>query len=349
MLNKFTSIIVQTTVWLVLFGFLLFMGGQFNTWITALYKAALIIGLLVILTYVNAFVLIPKLFNSQWIIIYFITISCLILFSIYISNNFIFKDYTDIKITMFNKLNNQKKVVDGSILFQPLILILSISSFFISSIVVLIKEINTQKRKQLEIEIEKKSSELKILSSQFSPHFLLNSLNNLYSISKLKPHKVSEHIERLSSLLTNIIYEHKDEKITIEKEIDFIENYTYFQQEKADDLFEVTKNFEQVDKLLQIEPRLLIPFVENAFKYAYHPSKTMKVDLSMESDGNEFHFKISNDISNYERREKEDGYFGVGIDSVKQLLENQYPNKHQLEITDRDRKYTVSLKIYLPK
>jgi len=291
--------------------------------------------------------LIPKLFNARWVVLYFLVVACIVLCSIYVANNFIFKDYRDLEITMLNTLNNQKRVADGSVLFQPLILILTISAFFISSIVVLIKEITTQKRKQLEAEIAKKTSELKLITTQFSPHFLLNSLNNLYSISKLKPHKVSEHIERLSALMTHITYEQKEKKIAVGKEIDFIENYIYFQQEKGEDLYVVRQDFDQVDKSLQIEPRLLIPFVENAFKYAYHPNKTMRIDLSMKNNGNEFHFKIKNDISTYERRKKEDGYFGVGIDTVKQLLDDLYPHKHELIITNEHDKYEISLKIQL--
>lgn len=349
MISKTTSIIIQIIIWLALFSFLLFMGAEYNNWFTACYRGVLIIGLLVTLTYTNAFIFVPRFFNSKWISLYFLIVIGLILLSVKVSMIFIFTDSKHLEITLFNKLNGMKNVTDGTILFQPLIMILTISSFFISSIIVIIKEIAAQKRKELENEIELKTSELKLISTQFSPHFLLNSLNNLYSISKLKPHKVSEHIEHLSALMTHITYEQKEKKISLGKEINFIENYIFFQQEKGENLYFVNQDFDQVDKSLQIEPRLLIPFVENAFKYAYHPNKTMKVDLSMNNNKEGFYFKISNEISDFKRRKKEDGYFGIGIDSVKFLLENLYPNKHQLEVLNDGKEYTISLKIQLTK
>ena len=144
-----------------------------------------------------------------------------------------------------------------------------------------------------------------------------------------------------------VTYDQMAEKISLEKEIAFINDYIYFQQEKGEDLFNVTTNFEEVDQSLEIEPRLFIPFVENAFKFAYQPNKTMNVSIHLKSKNDELYFTIINNISTYQRRSKEDGYFGVGINSVKKLLINLYPERHELKITNSPLEYCIELTLKL--
>jgi LytS/YehU family sensor histidine kinase len=211
-----------------------------------------------------------------------------------------------------------------------------------------------QNKQKMEIEIVNKTAELKLISTQFSPHFFLNSLNNLYSISKLKPDKTSTFIEKLTTLMQYVTYEQMEEKILLKKEIDFIRDYIYFQQEKGDNLFNVSTNFEDADHSLLIEPRLFIPFVENAFKFAYQPNKTMSINISIKTTIDELHFTVINDVSTHQRRSEEDGYFGVGINSVKKILANLYPKRHELNITNTEQpllsgkhKYSVKLTLNL--
>ena len=347
MLNKTTSIIIQIVIWLVLLLFLFFMGMEFNSLQTSLYKASLNVFLLILLAYVNSKILVTKLFTSKRIIIYFLSAIGLVVFYVIISKEIIFSNSSDIKITIQQINGGTNKVTNAWMLLKLVSIILSVAVLFVSTITSLIKELYLQNKQRMEIEIENKTAELKLISTQFSPHFFLNSLNNLYSISKLKPEKTSVFVEKLTHLMQYVTYEQMEEKIQLKKEIDFIKNYIYFQQEKGDNLFNVTMDFEEANKNLLIEPRLFIPFVENAFKFAYQPNKTMSINISIKTKNDELHFIIINDISTHQRRSKEDGYFGVGINSVKKLLVNLYPERHELNITNLEQKYSIKLTLKL--
>ncbi len=335
------------------------MGMEFNSFQTSLIRASQNVFLLILLAYINIKILVPKLFTSQRILFYFLSVIGLIIFYVFISKEVIFSNSSYIKITIQQIGNDKNKITNAWMLLKLVSIILSTGVMFTSTVFALIKEMYLQSKQKMEIEIENKTAELKLISTQFSPHFFFNSLNNLYSISKLKPEKTSAFIEKLTSLMQYVTYEQMSEKILLEKEITFIKDYIYFQQEKGDNLFDVTTDFEEADQSIKIEPRLFIPFVENAFKFAYQPNKTMSIGISIETKNDELHFTVINDISTHQRRSKEDGYFGVGINSVKKLLANLYPERHELNITnteqtlsdgfppDRDGRQEYSVKLTL--
>ncbi len=343
MLNKTTSIILQTVIWLALLLFLFFIELEFNPVSTSLIKASLNVFLLILLAYVNSNILVPKLFISRRISFYILSVIGLIALYVFISKEITFSNSSDIRITIQQLRRGKSKVTNAWMLLKLVSIVLSTIVLFVSTAFALIQEIYLQNKQKMEVEIENKTAELKLIITQFSPHFFLNSLNNLYSISKLKPEKTAAYIERLTSLMQYVTYEQMNEKIILEKEIDFIKNYIYFQKEKGDNLFNVTTDFEDADQNLPIEPRLFIPFVENAFKYAYQPNETMNVSISIKTDNNRLYFTVTNDISTHQRRSKEDGYFGVGINSVKKLLVNLYPERQELNITRTEKRYSVEL------
>ena len=347
MLSKTTSILIQTVIWLALFIFLFIMGLEFNSFQTSLFRASLNVFLLFILVFINSKFLVPKLFTSKRIIIYFLSVIGLIILYLFLSKRLIFSNSIDVKITIQHLGNGIVKETNAWMLLKLVSVIISIGVLFASTVFELVKEMYVQNKQKMEIEIENKTAELKLINTQFSPHFFLNSLNNLYSISKLKPEKTSIFIEKLTYLMQYVTYEQMSKKIPVKKEIAFIKNYIYFQQEKGDDLFDVTIDFEVPNQSSQIEPRLLIPFIENAFKFAYHPNKTMSIYISIKCNNNELQFLVINDISTYQRRNKEDGYFGVGIESVKKLLNNLYPERHELTISISEKKYSVGLNLKL--
>jgi len=347
MLSKTTSIIIQTVIWIALLLFLLFMGMKFNSFQTSLFRASLNVFLLILLAFINSEILVPKLFTSKRVIFYFVSVIGLIVSYVFISKEVIFSNSSDIIITIHEVKSGNNKVTNAWMLLKLVSIVLSTGVLFASSVFALVKEMYFQNKQKMEIEIENKTAELKLISTQFSPHFFLNSLNNLYSISKLKPEKTSSFIEKLTALMQYVTYEQMKEKVLLEKEIEFIKNYIYFQIEKGDNLFKVTTDFEDADQSLRIEPRLFIPFVENAFKFAFQPNKTMSVNISLKTKSDEVNFTVTNDISTYQRRSEEGGYFSVGIHSVKKLLENLYPERHELIITNTGQEYSVELTLIL--
>ena len=347
MLNKTTSVILEVFIWVLIWVFFLFVGKEFNTLQSAITNACLNVFFLVLLAKLNSIILVPRLFNSRLILAYIISIVIAIFIYVLIAKELIYTHASVVEITINHKERGFIRHADAWMMLQILTLFFSVTTLFVSTAFALIEKIHKQEQLKMEIEVENKISELKLMTTQFSPHFFLNSLNNLYSISKLKPQKTSVFIKTLTSLMQYVTYEQMNDKVLLSKEIEFINDYIYFQQEKGENLFSVETHFENADLRTLIEPRLFIPFVENAFKFAYQPNKTMNVEISIETSGNKLKFKVNNEVSTHQRRNNEDGYFGVGIDSVRKLLNNLYPDKHELIISNSVSNYSVELILLL--
>jgi two-component system LytT family sensor kinase len=201
-----------------------------------------------------------------------------------------------------------------------------------------VKSISAQ-RKQ---EKERLESELQYLKAQVNPHFLFNSINSVYILIRKDPEQAAETLLKLSDLLRFSLYDCSEEFIPIEKELDYISNF--IELEKLRKGKRVTVDF-QADKHLggfMIAPFLLIPFLENAFKF-----------VSNNGSGNEIKIKIAhcNDKLEATFFNTCDNHLvvsdvgGIGIPNVKRRLELMYPGKHTLIIQPTDTSYSVTLSV----
>jgi sensor histidine kinase YesM len=201
-----------------------------------------------------------------------------------------------------------------------------------------------QQQKQ-EAEKEKINAELQLLKGQLHPHFLFNTLNNLYSLVREKSDKAPVMLMRLSGLLSYVLYECKAEEVPLEKEVGVMKDYVALEQERYGERLEVSLNFTGDFDNKMIVPMLFQPFIENAFKHgmAEQLGKVwMSIDLSIKND--EVSFKIINSC-NQIFTGKEDN--GIGIRNVKKRLELLYPEKYNLEYSRQDDVFIVSLIIQL--
>jgi sensor histidine kinase YesM len=212
------------------------------------------------------------------------------------------------------------------------IIILCLSTLFISTLIKLLIDINQERSERMDATIKKQELELKLVKNQYSPHFLLNALNNMYSISVLNPEGIGEHINRLSSLMNYVTYSLNKKKIPLVKEIDFIKDYVYFQLEKDESSYKVEQHYSLSNEHAEIVPNVLFPFVENAFKHSYDPSKPGKVEIRITELNNILLMNISNTYSG-NKIEKDD--FGVGLKNVKLILDNEFKKRHDL-VTKKD-------------
>ena len=195
-------------------------------------------------------------------------------------------------------------------------------------------------------EKEKMNAELQLLKSQLHPHFLFNTLNNLYSLVHEKSDKASPMLLRLSGLLSYVLYECKAEEVLLEKEIIVMKDYVALEQERYGERLDISMNFSGDVQGRMIAPMLFQPFIENAFKHglAEQLGKVwMSIDLSVKD--NELLFKIIN--SCYKSQEDKDEEKGIGINNVKKRLELLYPGKYNLEYTRQEDVFIVSLIIQL--
>lgn len=191
---------------------------------------------------------------------------------------------------------------------------------------------------------EKRKAELNYLISQVNPHFLFNSLNNIYAITERNNDiEASSAISKLSNMMRFMLYDSGTEFIELTKEISYIQDYIELQQLRfADDEVIVNLMVKGNVKQSNINPFILIPFVENAFKYgvAIHQTSVIKIEIQVTED--KLHFMIRNRILSTSNNHD---YSGIGIKNVRERLELVYPGQHKLQITNDNDYFIVNLDI----
>lgn len=188
---------------------------------------------------------------------------------------------------------------------------------------------------------EKAEAELNFLKSQINPHFLFNSINAVYFLIDKQNQEARESLHKFSDMLRYQLYEVNGNRIAIEKEIRYLEDYVHLQRLRKDEQYEVSFTYSPEVKGFSIEPLLLIPFVENAFKHvSAHTEKENYIRIQLSCSANELFFSAENS------REPKPGtshYSGIGLKNVKRRLELLYPGKHELTITDQENYYRAEL------
>lgn len=199
-----------------------------------------------------------------------------------------------------------------------------------------------------DIEREKLEAELKALKAQINPHFLFNTLNNIYSLTLDKSDKAPNLVLKLSDLMRYILYECNDRYVLLDKELEFIKNYLELQKIRLDDSVPVKMEVKGSADRSMIAPLLFEPLIENAFKHgAYGRNNDGFVNILFNfEDKNQIELSIENRSVQGWNKENEKNS-GIGIKNVIRRLELLYPDKHQLKIEDENNLYKVTLQIDL--
>ncbi|WP_350284354.1 histidine kinase [uncultured Croceitalea sp.] len=197
---------------------------------------------------------------------------------------------------------------------------------------------------------QEKDAELKLLKAQLNPHFLFNTLNNLYGLSVIKSDKLPGLMLKLSDLLRYSLYETKETLVPLEKEVTYLENYIALEKIRLEDTTDIDLVKEGQLSGYQIAPMLLIVYVENAFKHlgAVKGNKS-KVSVALKEQDGALVFLCSNTIDTNAKPEEnlEKGKSGIGLQNAKKRLALMYPDKHQLSIQQQNETYHVHLKLNL--
>jgi LytS/YehU family sensor histidine kinase len=199
-----------------------------------------------------------------------------------------------------------------------------------------------------EIEREKMSAELRALKAQINPHFFFNTLNSIYSLSLDRSEKTPELILKLSELMRYILYETRDDFISMEKQLDFIKSYIYLQQVRTGEELKIEMNIEGENTDLMVAPLLFVPFIENAFKHvAKEKNNTSFIRISFDlTTPVRVKFNIKNKKYNV-AVPVEDAKERIGLANVKKQLNLLYPSKHELIISENSDVFEVSLTLDL--
>ncbi len=217
--------------------------------------------------------------------------------------------------------------------------------FFVNYATFLLEQTAELKMKQKQLHEEKLETELKLLKAQINPHFIFNALNNIYSLSYMQSEKAPESVLKLSEMLRYVFYDCSKDKVAISNEIKYIENFSAFQQMKSDFEQRITLHVDMANSLIEVSPMLLIPFIENAFKYSrVEEDESAFVNINIKQKENSLNFNIVNSVP---KDNKTLAGSGMGIQNVKQRLEIIYPGAHTLEVIDKGDVFEVSLELKL--
>jgi two-component system LytT family sensor kinase len=201
-----------------------------------------------------------------------------------------------------------------------------------------------QQRITQTLQKDKVEAQLELLKSQVQPHFIFNTLNNIYSLSTHNSPKTSDLIYRLSSLLSYTLYDSRKPIIPLEQEIEYISNYIELEKIRYGERLDIAVNVLNSTKHIGISPFLLLPLVENCFKHGVsNEIDTCWIRLDILSNDGWLIIKIENSKSfngkcNGTRN-------GIGLENVKRRLEILYPDRHEFKCIDEDQTFLAVLKI----
>jgi sensor histidine kinase YesM len=229
----------------------------------------------------------------------------------------------------------------------------SVGPFFILALVIgiIIKLTRTSIKRQVreaQITAEQKQSELELLQSQLGPHFLFNTLNNIYGISIAQPERIPDLLIKLSDLLRYSVYETKKQFVPLQEELAYINNYIGFEKMRISDRLVLKTNIDKItNSNIQIAPLILIVFIENAFKHAKNTlEQKIIVEISLGVTKNLIVFQVKNSHKRIQH-EKSEFYerSGFGLSNIIKRLSLLYGNDYDLSQQDDDDMYTVHLRL----
>ncbi len=211
----------------------------------------------------------------------------------------------------------------------------------------LIKHWYHKKTENERLEKEKLKAELELLKSQLHPHFLFNTLNNLYSLIIKKSNEAPEVVLKLAELLRFMLTESSKSKIALAREIDILKNYMALERLRFGERLDLTVNLDGDPSDKMIAPLLLLPFAENAFKHGVNEMLDQPwVSMDIQLTNNNLAFKMINGKSN-------NGHVvprsGTGLQNVRRRLDMLYPGKYMLRTFEQEESFIVNLNLELER
>lgn len=193
---------------------------------------------------------------------------------------------------------------------------------------------------------ENLKTELSFLRSQISPHFVFNVLNNIVAMVRLKHENLEETVIKLSSLMQYMLYEANDEKVLLKREAEYLQSYIDLQQQRFGSKVQISTAVSLSDDWDGIEPMLLIPFVENAFKHGVGMIEDPQIDIKLKTQDKVLYFSVRNKF-NPDLTEIKDKTSGIGLTNVSRRLNLLYAGEHSLTIESKNGWFIVSLQLNL--
>jgi LytS/YehU family sensor histidine kinase len=202
----------------------------------------------------------------------------------------------------------------------------------------------------LQKELKQSAANIDFLRSQINPHFLFNALNTIYGTAiQEKAERTSEGIEKLGDMMRFMLQENMQEKISLSREVDYLNNYISLQRLRTDTnpCITINTSIQEPGSTYQIAPMLLIPFVENAFKHGISFREPSEIRVTLSLKDNILYFDVHNSKHEKPASDPEKNKSGIGLNNVKQRLQLSYPGKHELVFRETGKDFFVHLTIHL--
>lgn len=290
---------------------------------------------LALLVYLTNYLLIPQLLYRKRYVLFSLVYLGMILISSYV------------KMKIIGQLLNNPGPFDLRLHWRDRIYDNLLPHIFLvtaGATVKLVMDYIRQQKRLADLAKENAVAELNFLKSQINPHFLFNSINSVYFLIDKENKEAREALHKFSTMLRYQLYETDGDRIPIEKEIGFLKDYVDLQKLRREEGYEV--EFEQGEGLtgFSIEPLILIPFVENAFKHISHHGQSPNFIhiLASRQNGN-LNFSVTNSFE--VKSAGKEPYSGIGLQNVKRRLELLYPGQHVLDISQHDGIYKMNLSL----
>jgi len=288
------------------------------------------------LFYLNYLVLIPRFLDTKKYGIYAASIVGALIFYGFVKYGvaLFFKQYILMRV---------KGQVTGFGHYFVSTVVTSLVFLFLSAVLKFTVDWFLNERKQRDLETQRLSAELAFLKSQINPHFLFNSLNSIYSLAYQRSETTPDAILKLSEIMRYMLYESNDNKVDLEKELQYLQSYIDLQKIRFGNKAYIDFKVQGKVENQQIAPLLLIAFIENAFKHGVANNPLTPIRLLIDVDESHLHFYMQNK----KHMNNRDTLGGIGLNNVQRRLNLLYPGKYNLVVNDEIDTYTVELSLVL--
>lgn len=281
--------------------------------------------------YVNLFILLPRFFKRGKL--GFLALSWIALIVVYAA----FTNYLSFILAPY--VPHDYKIYRGFLTALRQGIFLSGFFIFISTLYKLVEDWFLNEKIRIRLEKEKLKAELSFLRSQINPHFLFNTLNNIYTLAYQKSDKAPDAVGKLSAIMRYMLYESMDAEVTLEKELAYLEQFINLQALRVKDGLKINVAISGDTSKVCIAPLMLINFVENAFKHGVLDDGDNPVILKVNADQDKLYFFISNKVLDGNKDQQK----GIGLKNVQRRLDLLYPKRHQLKTGYSKNIYTAEL------
>jgi sensor histidine kinase YesM len=217
-----------------------------------------------------------------------------------------------------------------------------------STILKIITDWFRQLREKQELATQTMQSELRFLKSQINPHFLFNTLNNLYALTLKKSDKAPEIVIKLSEMMRYMLYECNEKRVPLQKEVNYLRNYLDLERLRQNDDIEINFLVEGQVGDQQVAPLLFIPFLENSFKHGLNTQlKNGFVNILLQVNKQQVDFQIENSKGQTVPRPDNRPSGGIGLVNVRRRLDLIYPDRYELKVSNNPNTFSVHLTVNL--